>query len=66
MLDKMCIFVNHIFNINNIMELSEIIENRYSCRDYTSETVGNEQLEYIKECVRLAPSAVTSSLGVSA
>ena len=40
------------------MELSKIIENRYSCRDYTSETVGNEQLEYIKECVRLAPSAV--------
>ena len=40
------------------MELSKIIENRYSCRDYTSETVSNEQLEYIKECVRLAPSAV--------
>jgi nitroreductase len=40
------------------MELSKIIENRYSCRDYTSEAVSDEQLEYIKECVRLAPSAV--------
>ena len=40
------------------MELSKIIENRYSCRDYTSEAVSEEQLEYIKECVRLAPSAV--------
>ena len=40
------------------MVLSKIIENRYSCRDYTSEAVSDEQLEYIKECVRLAPSAV--------
>ena len=40
------------------MELSKIIENRYSCRDYTAEAVSDEQLEYIKECVRLAPSAV--------
>lgn len=38
--------------------LKEIIENRYSCRAYTDEAVGSEQLEYIKECVRLAPSAV--------
>ena len=40
------------------MELSKIIENRYSCRDYTAEAVSDEKLEYIKECVRLAPSAV--------
>ena len=40
------------------MELSKIIESRYSCRDYTSEAVSDEQLAYIKECVRLAPSAV--------
>jgi len=38
--------------------LLDIIKNRYSCRAYTDEAVSNEQLDYIKECVRLAPSAV--------
>lgn len=36
----------------------ETITNRYSCRAYTAERVSAEDLEYIKECVRLAPSAV--------
>lgn len=39
------------------MELTKTVQDRYSCRAYTSETVSDEQLEYIKECVRLAPSA---------
>lgn len=40
------------------MSIQEIINNRYSCRDYTPEEVSDEALEYIKECVRMAPSAV--------
>lgn len=40
------------------MKLSEIISNRYSCRAYAATEVTEEQLDYIKECVRLAPSAV--------
>lgn len=40
------------------MKLSEIINNRYSCRAYAATEVTEEQLDYIKECVRLAPSAV--------
>lgn len=40
------------------MKLLDIIQNRYSCRAYTDEAVSDEDLAYIKECVRLAPSAV--------
>lgn len=36
----------------------ELTNNRYSCRAYTTESVSTEALEYIKECVRMAPSAV--------
>lgn len=35
-----------------------IIRNRYSCRSYLDKPVEEEKLEYIKECIRLAPSAV--------
>lgn len=45
-------------NQQQTMSLLNIIENRYSCRAYTDEPVKKEQLDYIKECVRLAPSAV--------
>ncbi len=31
---------------------------RYSCRNYKRQPVEDEKLEYIKDCVRLAPSAV--------
>lgn len=40
------------------MNLKELSEQRYSVRSYTSEPVSDEQLEYILECARLAPSAV--------
>lgn len=40
------------------MKLLDIIKNRYSCRAYTAQEVTKEQLEYIMECVRMAPSAV--------
>ena len=39
----------------NILELSET---RFSARKYTAEPVAQSDLEYIMECVRLAPSAV--------
>ena len=35
-----------------------IIRSRYSCRSYLDKPVEEEKLEYIKECIRLAPSAV--------
>ena len=39
----------------NILELSQ---NRFSARKYTDEAVSDDDLAYILECVRLAPSAV--------
>jgi len=38
--------------------LFSVISNRYSCRAYLDKPVEEEKLEYIKECMRLAPSAV--------
>lgn len=40
------------------MTFKELCEARYSCRNYKSQPIEAEKLEYIKECVRLAPSAV--------
>lgn len=40
------------------MNLHELIEQRYSVRSYSTEAVSEEQLHYIMECARLAPSAV--------
>lgn len=39
----------------NILELSK---KRFSARKYTAEPVNKEDLDYIMECVRMAPSAV--------
>lgn len=39
----------------NILELSQT---RFSARKYTDELVSDDDLAYILECVRLAPSAV--------
>ncbi len=39
------------------MTLKELCEARYSCRHYKSLPVEEEKLAYIRECVRLAPSA---------
>ena len=36
----------------------ELVKSRYSCRAYQSLNVEKEKLDYILECVRLAPSAV--------
>ena len=40
------------------MTFKELTEQRYSVRSYTDEPVSKEQLSYILECARLAPSAV--------
>lgn len=45
----------------NIIELSE---KRFSARKYTAEPVAQSDLDYIMECVRLAPCRLlTSSRG---
>ncbi len=36
----------------------ELVKNRYSCRSYQPKDVEQDKLDYIMECVRLAPSAV--------
>ena len=40
------------------MKFIELVNNRYSCRAYKPIGVEKEKLNYILECVRLAPSAV--------
>lgn len=40
------------------MNLKELCEARYSVRAYKPDAVPAEKLEYVKECTRLAPSAV--------
>ena len=40
------------------MNLLELIKARYSCRNYQPTSVEQDKLNYIMECVRLAPSAV--------
>ncbi len=39
------------------MTFKELSNNRFSCRKYTDEAVKKEDVEYIMECGRLAPSA---------
>lgn len=40
------------------MKIIELIKQRYSCRNYQPTRVEQDKLDYIMECVRLAPSAV--------
>ena len=40
------------------MNFKNLCEARYSCRQYKSDPVPQDKLDYIKQCVRLAPSAV--------
>lgn len=39
------------------MTFKELANGRFSCRKYTDEPVSKADMEYIMECVRLAPSA---------
>lgn len=40
------------------MNFKELCDDRFSVRSFTDEAVSEEQLQYILECARLAPSAV--------
>lgn len=40
------------------MNFLELVKQRYSVRNYESRAVEKEKLEYVMECVRMAPSAV--------
>ena len=40
------------------MKIIELVKQRYSCRNYLPTSVEQDKLDYIIECVRLAPSAV--------
>ena len=46
---------NNMNNKNNMLALSQ---ERFSARKFTSEAVSQEDVDYMMECVRLAPSAV--------
>lgn len=46
--------------MKNMLALSQ---ERFSARKFTSEAVSQEDLDYIMECVRMAPSAVNKQLG---
>ena len=48
------------------MNLLELVKARYSCRSYQEKRVELEKLDYIMECVRLAPSAVLIPIGYAA
>ena len=40
------------------MNFLDLVKQRYSCSSYQEKAVEQEKLDYIMECVRLAPSAV--------
>ena len=40
------------------MNFKDLCEARYSCRKYQDRPIEADKLDYIRECVRLAPSAV--------
>ena len=40
------------------MAFLDLVKQRYSCRNYQEKNVEQEKLDYVMECVRLAPSAV--------
>lgn len=44
--------------ITLLMNFLELTKRRYSARNYSSDMVEQEKLDYILECARLAPSAV--------
>ena len=40
------------------MAFLDLVKQRYSCRSYQERSVEQQKLDYVMECVRLAPSAV--------
>lgn len=45
------------------MNFLELVKARHSVRSYVERPIEQSKLDYILECVRLAPSAGTSSRG---
>lgn len=43
---------------NGMKNMLALSQERFSARKFTSEAVSQEDLDYIMQCVRLAPSAV--------
>lgn len=54
----LCALKNITHSQNTTMTFKELSEARFSVRNYTDQPVSDEQLSYILECTRLAPSAV--------
>lgn len=54
------VFYVHLFTNSKmgIMNFKELCRARYSVRAYKPDAIPADKMEYIKECVRLAPSAV--------
>lgn len=53
------VFLCHIWNKSiKRMNFLELAKSRYSCRTYRPADVEQEKIDYIMECVRMAPSAV--------
>ena len=44
-------------------DMLSLSQSRFSARKFTSEAVSQEDLDYIMQCVQLAPSAVNRHLG---
>lgn len=56
------------WNVKSINELNmenmlNLCRERFSARKFTSEKVSQEDLEYVMECVRMAPLLSINSLG---
>lgn len=47
------------------MDFLELTKKRFSARNYKSDKVEQDKIDYIIECARLAPSAEIISRGIS-
>ena len=61
--EKMNVFIEGLKGLkslkrNGMKNMLALSQERFSARKFTSETVSQEDVDYIMECVRLAPSAV--------
>ena len=61
--EKLNVFIEGLEGLNSLKRngmknMLALSQERFSARKFTSEAVSQEDLDYIMECVRLAPSAV--------
>lgn len=61
--EKLNVFIEELKGLkslkrNGMKNMLAMSQERFSARKFTSEAVSQEDLDYIMECVRLAPSAV--------